>query len=561
MYHWQLERMTSMKRNLLAILFLGGFLSIAWGDAVILKDGRKVIGRVTEKKEYYEISVDGQTLTFDKDDVRKWVKSPKEITGDADRLIEEAKKIYSEAVEMKDDKAADAKFREALPKVTKAREALAEARDLFPEGHTELDTQLVNVMKLMRLVRERVGSQMAGPPVAVKDAPPPQVVPKVEVRPVEPEPKAEPPPAAFALADAFAILADPAKRGDEKQRGQARAFLKTAAAGKSPVRDAALAAYLVLARPEIDVQPFFKAAPPDKLEALSDKEVGEGIKALAAKVKELRAKGSDPSIEPLTLLASGAASSLIAKNGGKASPEIETAFKDLGFEKSEFGTVWGRKDGLAMEDYRKWVAAGEFALAIVQFQKDYAHLPELAPRYAMCLLMVFKAIQDNRGYSRAASQFEVQARATPTAASRDHLQALAKSVREESPCAACAGTHKINCATCRGKGKFNGQCGKCGGSGKINSFRGDVTCVICKGAGGFKDVKCPKCKETGKVDCRARDCDREVKPPKFENFANAYQCQVCRGRSLLRHVAIPCVECTGIGLILQPKLDPAKLLK
>ncbi|HLF94056.1 MAG TPA: hypothetical protein VJB14_11400, partial [Planctomycetota bacterium] len=108
-----------MKRNLLAILFLGGFLSIAWGDAVILKDGRKVIGRVTEKKEYYEISVDGQTLTFDKDDVRKWVKSPKEITGDADRLIEEAKKIYSEAVEMKDDKAADAKFREALPKVTK----------------------------------------------------------------------------------------------------------------------------------------------------------------------------------------------------------------------------------------------------------------------------------------------------------------------------------------------------------------------------------------------------------------------------------------------------------
>lgn len=559
-----------MRRNLLAILLLGCFVSTALGDALLLKDGRKVIGRVTDKKEHYEISVDGQTLTFDKDDVEKWIKSPKEITGDVDKLIEDAKRIYSEAVEIKDDKAADAKFREALPKVTKAREALAEARDLFPDGHTELDTQLVNVMKLMRLVRERVGSQMASgaPPLKAADAPLPRVTPKAEVKPVEPEPKFEPPPAAFGLADALAILADPARRADGTQRGQARAFLRQTAEGKSAVRDLAAAGSALLSRPDAEwrlapdgLQPFFKAAAPDKLEALSEKEVGEAVKAIAAKVKELRAKGPDPSIEALMLLASGAASSLIAKNGAKPTAEVEGAFKDLGFEKSEFGSVWGRKDGLAMDDYRKWVAAGEFALAVVQFQKDYAHLPELGPRYAMCLLMVFKAIQDNRGYTRAASQFEVQSRTAPSAVSRDHLQALSKSIREESPCAACGGTHKINCSICKGKGKFNGQCGKCGGSGAINTFRGVAKCVVCNGAGGFKNVKCVKCKESGKVDCKARDCDREVKPPTFESFASAFACQTCRGKPLLRHVALPCTDCIGIGLLLQPKLDPAKTLK
>jgi hypothetical protein len=56
------------------------------------------------------------------------------VLGDADRQVEDAKKLYSEAVVMSDEKAAEAKFREALPKVQKAREAYVEARELFPEA-------------------------------------------------------------------------------------------------------------------------------------------------------------------------------------------------------------------------------------------------------------------------------------------------------------------------------------------------------------------------------------------------------------------------------------------
>src|SRR5438034_62254 len=130
-----------MQRNFLALLFLACLFSPARGDALILKDGRKVIGRVTDKKDHYEIQVEGQTLTFDKDEVQQWIKAPREITGDVERLVDEAKKLYSEAVELKDEKAAEGKFREALPKVTKARELLTEAREFFPEGYTELDFQ------------------------------------------------------------------------------------------------------------------------------------------------------------------------------------------------------------------------------------------------------------------------------------------------------------------------------------------------------------------------------------------------------------------------------------
>src|ERR1043166_154955 len=115
-----------MRRASLALLLFATLFSLARGDVLILKDGRKVIGRVTEKKDRYEVSIEGQTLSFGHDEVQQWIKSPKEITRDVDRLVDESKALYSEAVQMKDVQAAEVKFREALPKVTRARELLME---------------------------------------------------------------------------------------------------------------------------------------------------------------------------------------------------------------------------------------------------------------------------------------------------------------------------------------------------------------------------------------------------------------------------------------------------
>jgi len=215
-----------------------------------------------------------------------------------------------------------------------------------------------------------------------------------------------------------------------------------------------------------------------------------------------------------------------------------------------------------MDDYRKWLSSGEYGMAIVQFNNDYRGLADVGVRYALALLQLFRSLSENRNYQRAAAYFDQASSAAVSATARDHFIALAKSIREDAPCNVCGGTHKVTCSACKGNKKVNAECTKCGGSGKLNSFNGVITCPGCQGRGRYNNIDCPKCKATGRVECKARGCTREVPRPTFETFADAYRCPLCQGRgSLMHHVAFPCTECSGIGLILQPKADPSKLLK
>jgi RecJ-like exonuclease len=96
----------------------------------------------------------------------------------------------------------------------------------------------------------------------------------------------------------------------------------------------------------------------------------------------------------------------------------------------------------------------------------------------------------------------------------------------------------------------------------VQTFNGVVTCRGCDGQGRFNDVECPKCKATGKAECKAKGCAGEVAAPTFESFAEAFVCDLCRGKgTLLRHVAFACPECLGVGLVLQPRADPSKTLR
>jgi hypothetical protein len=639
-----------MRRILLTLTLLSATVATARGDGIILADGRKLSGRVVEKPDGYEVTVEGQTIGVTKADVKNWYKSPKEVVGDADKQVEDAKKLYSEAVVMTDEKAAEAKFREALPKVQKAREAYVEARELFPEGYPELDAALVNVMKLMRLVRERFHSQIASgessAPVKVKDAPAPKPIAK-SMPAADPTPPAPPTPStapapvdtpAVSMHDALVVMVDPAKRNDPTQRAAAMKIFHKASEAGGPLADVATSGWLFLAKTDFDwglsadtlvvkgpggettfkghldkrsdaisvllladhrevrvrtasdgkyitppggnefkatdfklsadqksdaldaLQAFFKGLDAAKFESLDDKDISEGVKFLALKVKDLKAKNQP--VDALTLFVAGPASALIEKNKGKPTPEIEAAFKDLGYEKSEFGTVWGRKEGLAMDDYRKWLSSGEYGMAIVQFNNDYRGLTDVGVRYAMALLQLFRSLAENHNYQRAAAYFDQASSGATSPTARDHFMALAKSIRDDAPCNVCGGTHKITCSACKGNKKVNAECTKCGGSGKLNSFNGVITCPGCQGKGRYNNIDCPKCKATGRVECKARGCTREVPKPTFETFAEAYRCPLCQGRgSLMRHVAFPCTECSGIGLILQPKSDPSKLLK
>ncbi|MBI2933764.1 MAG: hypothetical protein HYY16_19140 [Planctomycetes bacterium] len=609
-----------------------------YADVLVLHDGRKLSGEVTQKKDIYEIRIQGETLAYAKEEVKAWIKNPKELTTEADTMVDDAKKLYFEAVELADAKAADAKIRQALPLVQKARDIYAETRDLFPDGHPELDEALVNIMKLMRLVRERLGSQMTSPPaspVKVKPQPPPE--PKTEPEPEpkaepkaepKPEPKTEPekPPQPLALAQALQILGDPQKRSDRTLRLSAREALRNA---KVPpdLADYAATAFAYLSNDDytwdltqdiVDVRApnftqtysgrlvrksdtafsirtpkgevnlresgetwfvkppgsaemratqvtiterrrsdtgtfldaYFSTYKPEEIERFDAKRHMEAARMLAERTGELRSN----------LLLLFAAAHLSALIGQPASKEIDAIAMDLGLIATR-GT-FATNDGLAIADFHRWFADGEYDLGIVQFQREYGDSPNFCVRYAHGVLLVAKAVEKLRNFNKAYDYLEKQAKRFPGKIGL-HLAALARSVRAAEICRVCAGQGTLRCNICKGRGKADFQCKTCGGSGKVQTMRrGVVDCKACKGKGGWMNADCPKCGATGRMDCKARDCDGPKPTPKFEDVAEAWACETCRGTGLIfTRLAIVCTECQGIGGILVPKADPKKLLK
>ena len=63
-----------MRRTVFTLAILGFAVSTALGDGIILADGRKLSGRVVEKPDGYEVTVEGQTVGFTKAEVKQWVK-------------------------------------------------------------------------------------------------------------------------------------------------------------------------------------------------------------------------------------------------------------------------------------------------------------------------------------------------------------------------------------------------------------------------------------------------------------------------------------------------------
>ncbi len=633
-------------RTFVAALLVFVAANPAFADVLELKDGRRIVGDVSVKETHYSVRIDGEELTFTKDEVERHIKSPKEMVGDADKLVEEAKKLWLEAVEMKDPKAADAKLREALPKVTKAREAYATARDCFPDGYPELDAALVNVMKLMRLVRERLGSQIASsgpPPIKTSSAPPKPTEPKPEPprpapprpeppkpeppkpEPPRPEPPRPEPPRVEGtpeqrLATALEVAKSPDRRARPADRDTARAgidgiggamarslsvFLlrddkdwglvsdsvrikaqsfeqtyggrllkksdtemtlvcaagevrlwKTGAAwkvalpGGQPFEPLEVKLAEDVKGPAYDVLQAFLASPPaDPLAA---------ARSLAESSKAILAKDASARVDALQVFLAGHLDQVLS-----IAP-IEDAFKIAaiaGWTKPEWGNIVGTTDGIAMECFHRWLAVGLLDMALVEFGKEYGTSPAFSVKYVIGMLQLLRAVKAGQLYERAYLHFETMAKSAATPAFKEHLTALAKSIRAAAPCRACRGTHRVRCATCHGKTKLNLQCNTCGGAGKKQTLKGLVNCVGCGGKGRFENVDCPRCKAQGMTDCKVKGC-KVMAQPAQEDMASATECALCRGRgTLFERVALACPECAGVGYFLWPKLEPRKGLK
>src|SRR5689334_10635046 len=136
-----------MLKTLRAGAFLLLLASTLSADVLVLKSGAKISGRVVDKGIHFEVTTDAGLRTFLRDEVEDVLTSPKELLGDTDKTFEEAKKQYTEAIALSNQDERNARLKEALEKVRAVREALASARELFPEDkYSDLDVKLTQVM-------------------------------------------------------------------------------------------------------------------------------------------------------------------------------------------------------------------------------------------------------------------------------------------------------------------------------------------------------------------------------------------------------------------------------
>jgi len=513
--------------RILAFLLLAA--SSLFADVIVLKDGTRVAGRVVEKSDFYEVTADGALRTYLKDEVLKVVKSPAEFLGDADKLFDEARADYHKAIALTETAPRNALLKEAIGKVSRARESYSVALDLFPEdGH--LGKQIMLLMQLMRLLRERVSHDDIGVPMVGPATPKP--APIVTIQP----------------DDALATLLDPARRNDPARRAAA------VAAFKGQRTDLAAAAIMFLLKTDAEMKldgPALKATQeyfekpwlqePAKLTPAVHLQAAQHLASLRA----TNAAAAE-ALQPFAIA---------HLSGVAAGPDLDKTARSLGLVVQN-GIV-GTPEGHAVRDLDTWLANGEFDLAVMAFVNEFRSIDTPAVRYVWSYALLRLVQARKRGFERPIGALETVK--LNGAESRDHLTTLVKSIRAAASCNVCLGAGKLRCTNCHGKKETKFICAKCKGKGFTpNALGAQISCVPCRATGIERIVKCEKCKD-GYFDCK--QCDKPRMPPELDDIFSMTPCTVCDGRGLaFHHAAVPCRSCLGLGQKLAPKLDPSKIL-
>jgi hypothetical protein len=532
----------------LAVLLSGTLAA----DVLVLKDGSKVGGKVVDKNERYEVTTDQGLRSYLKEEVEKVLTSPKELVGESDKHFEEAKQEYQAALQISDPSQQTVKLKETLAKVKGVRETLSMARDLFPDDKfADLDQRLVQVIQLMRLLRERTTTDLAqgretrggGSPSA----------PAAPVSPPSPE----------ALSTAFSALADPAKRVDPLVRTVARETFRCQRTNFPQAFDIATAAMIFLSRPEPEwritgaavkaLQDYF-AKPwlkdPVKLTPALHQEAAAW---LLDQISSVRRADPNASLEALTLFGIGHyANAPFSADGEKTARALGLMMKN---------GIAGTPEGYVVRELDSWIAGGEFDIAVITWMKEYREIDTPAVRYVWAYALLRMAQEKKKGFDRPVSALEtVKVSDAPT---RDHLLALEKSIKLEASCSACGGEGRFRCPNCCGKKVTQTNCPDCKGTGKKQVGRGlraaEVQCFTCRGRGYLQRIVCEKCKD-GYVLC-AQCNGKSRKPPELEEICTLSPCPDCDGRGWsFRTVVWACRSCMGLGQKITPKADPSKLL-
>jgi hypothetical protein len=525
----------------IALLFLlaGGLAA----DVVILQNGTKVAGRVVDKQTHYEVTSDGVLKTFLKDEVTKVLTSPKEFVGDADASYETAKKDYEAALALPENEQQD-RFKEAISKIAKAREAYSEALDLFPEDGS-VGKKLVLIMQLMRLCRERLHSEIAS-----GAAPRPRTVAPTE------------PTGGLRADDSLTILLDAAKRADPAKRASAVAGFRSQRTSNPEGYDLATAAIMFLLRLDGElklegaagkaVQDYFDRGWLKDPSKLTPKLHQEAATWISAQIPTLRSKGeSAPAADVLQLFG------MVHLSSAPPGPEIEKLALALGLRVQE-GRV-GTNEGLAIHDLDGWISHGDFDLAVQAFVQEWRQVDTPGVRFVWSYALLRTVQAKKHGFERPVSA--LGAITTSDAAFRDHVAALSKSISAVAVCNTCGGEGRTRCTNCHGQKVTKIVCQKCKGKGHtISSLGAQLLCNTCKSTGFSAIIKCEKCKD-GYFDCKQCGAKKKT-PPEMDDICESKPCEACEGRGMaFRFALVPCSACKGLGLKLVPKADPTKVLK
>jgi hypothetical protein len=511
-------------------------------DVAVLKDGGRVSGKILEKGQVVEVTTADGLRTYSKDEVQKIVKDPKEILGDVDKVLADAKADYQKALDMADGPDKNASLRETIAKVDVARAAVSSTRELFPEDkYADLDQKLMQIMQLKRLLRDRLHSDFATRPSI--------------------GPSFSPGVASVNLEEAMSTLLDPARRSDAGKRASARESFRLERSTHPEMYEIATAAMLFLSRSDSEWN--LQGA---SLAALQDYFAQDWLKHPTALTPALHQAAAVWIIERIATLKKAdakAQTDAISLFGighlGQAPVGAETDKRArlLGLELRN--GILGTPEGHAVRDLNAWINGGDYDLAVFSFMKEYRSTDTPIVRFVWSYALLRLVQSKKKNFERPVAALQTISIADgPT---KDHIAALVKSIKAVAICNACQGQVRLRCTNCLGKKETRWDCPKCKGTGKVTDELGYLLpCYPCRGRGYEKILRCEKCKD-GYYDCK--QCDKKQRtPPEMDEICSAVPCIQCDGRGyVFRNVLWACKSCMGLGQKLSPKVDPAKTLQ
>lgn len=266
--------------------------------------------------------------------------------------------------------------------------------------------------------------------------------------------------------------------------------------------------------------------------ALSDADHRKALEGLEQSIGKL---GTSEGAEALKLFVLLHASVL----GDRASDIVGK----FGFVKE--GDRWGRRDELAVLSISNGLAKKSTVTGDAESKARSSS--SFGPKYAVALFDLSRVFSANQGYEAAYKALLGLAQQPGAPRVAAHYKALADSYKGAVYCKICK-DGKLTCDQCNGKKRVDLTCPTCHGltwmqkPGAPGSTL--IRCTKCLGQGGFKGVGCPRCKQTGIVDCVV--CSGKPWRDGFKGCKDCAICGTCKGR---KETEKDCGTCNGKGRV------------